>query len=83
MFEIIGYEKIRFTNQVSGELIEGYKLYLMGESLFRDNSSGHSVLTKFFTSKSIQGEVKVGAFCEFKVSFNSKGEPKIIGCTIS
>lgn len=82
MFEILGYEKIRFTNQDSGELIEGYKLHLKGDKLLRDGCSGYSVMTKFFTSKSIQGVVKEGACCEFRVSFNSKGEPKITGCTI-
>lgn len=82
MFEILGFEKLSFTNTTSGELVEGYKLHLKGEELLRDGSSGYSVMSKFFTSKSILGVVKVGACCEFRVSFNSKGEPKITGCTI-
>lgn len=85
MFEIVGYEKINFTNTETGELISGVKLHLIGDEFTSvdGSSSGRSVLSKFFSNKHIRGELKVGAFCEFNIRIDSKGQPKIIGVSIS
>lgn len=84
MYEIIGYQKMKFTNKESGELIEGYNFYLRSDvALTSDNNGdGFSVLSKFFASNKIKGVVKVGAYLEFNFTVNSKGEPRITGCTI-
>lgn len=83
MFEIVGYEKIEFTNQDTGELVDGYKLHLLGEEFDSNNRFGRPVLTKFFSSKYIKGSpIKVGAFCEFIVTFDSSGKPKLRGINI-
>lgn len=83
MYEILGYQKMMFTNKDTGELIEGYNFHLRSDfQLTTENSEGFAVLTKFFASNKIKGIVKVGAFLEFNFAVNNKGEPRITGCSI-
>lgn len=83
MFEILGYENLSFTNPDTGELVNGSKVYLKGQPVNIENGNGDTCLSKFFLHNRIQGKLEVGAFCEFAISFNSKGEPKVTGLKIS
>lgn len=81
MFKILGFQNMKFTNEETGELVSGVRLHLLGD-VIDNNGSGNVVLTKFFTNSRIEGVPNVNKNVEFKVSFNSKGEPKITGCKI-
>lgn len=82
MFEILGFENLSFTNPESGELVKGVKLYLRGDMIDSRRGDGHVCLSKFFSSNRILGIPKVGAVCEFEISYNSKGEPKVTGLKV-
>lgn len=83
MFEILGFEKINFTNEATGEVVNGYKLYLSTGPIDEKRGKGYGFLTKFFANSRIEGTLDVGKFAEFKINFNSKGEPKVVGVKIS
>lgn len=82
MFEILGYENLSFKNPDTSELVNGSKVYLKGEPVNPKYGDGYCCLSKFFSSNRIQGNLEVGAMCEFAISFNSKGEPKVTGLKI-
>ena len=83
MFEILGFENLSFTNPDSGELVNGTKVYLRGEPVDPRRGDGYCCLSKFFSNNRIQGKLEVGAICEFTISYNSKGEPKVTGLKVS
>lgn len=82
MFQILGFEKINFTNPDTGEVINGVKFYLCGDAIDEKRGKGHSFISKFFASNRIEGVPDVDKIAEFKVSFTSKGEAKITGIKI-
>lgn len=81
MFKILGYQKMQFTNESTGELVSGVKFHLLGD-VIDQNGRGNVVLTKFFINNKIEGVPDVQKNLEFKISINSKGEPKVTGCKI-
>lgn len=81
MFNILGFENVKFTKEETGELVAGVKFHLLGD-VIDSNGSGNAVFTKFFTNSRIEGVPNVNKNLEFRISINSKGEPKITGCKI-
>lgn len=81
MFEIIGYEYIDFTDKESGEVISGYRIKVMFDSV-KDSQKGKCIGSRFIRSKYIQGKVEVGAICEPIFTFNEKLEASFIGIKV-
>lgn len=83
MFEILGFEEINFVNAETGESVSGVKFYLSQGPIDEGKGKGYSFISKFFPTNKIKGELDVGKYAEFDISYNSKCEPKITGIKIS
>lgn len=75
---ILGVQQINFTNDKTGEVIDGVKLHLVSQ---KDNEYifGHSVSTQFFTKKRFMANVKVGDASQLigktiNLEYNERGQ---------
>lgn len=81
MYEVVGFNPVSFTDQSTGQLIEGSTIHLVSDSESSGILYGREVLSKFFAKERIKGALKVGALAELKFSV-SAGKVKISGIDI-
>lgn len=75
---ILGVQEIKFTNDKTGELIDGVKLHLVSQKE-NEHIYGHSVSTQFFTKKRFMANVSVGDASQLigktiNLEYNEKGK---------
>lgn len=81
MFKILGFQKMNFINEETGQLVQGIKFYVLGDDIL-SHGEGKTTFSKFIMNEKIEGVPHVDKNIEFKISFNQKGEPRISGAKI-
>lgn len=80
MYTIVGFKYLNFNDE-SGKPVTGYKIHLLSTVDDADLDEGQTAVNRFFSSRSIEGTVELGAVCDFKITL-SGNTPKISGLVI-
>ena len=79
-YTIVGFKYVNFVDE-KGKTVNGYKVCLLSNNDDPNLDEGQLAFNKFFSARSISGNIRVGAICSFKISM-SGNSPILSGLDI-
>lgn len=81
MYKIMGWDPVKFTDDQTGEMVDGVRFHLLADEVSSSIKHGCEVLNVFFAKERILGTPDVGATCDLKFSVRN-GKPRVTGIEI-
>lgn len=81
MYEIKGWDPVKFTDDQTGEVVEGVRFHLLADEATSSIKFGRETVNVFFGKERIVGTPDVGSMCDLKFSLRN-GKVKVTGIEI-